>query len=386
MSTNPNLKKIFHELKNLFTEKRKDYFTMKKITKKLAAIAMAIMTATTMTTNTIVYAEKALNRNIDTNISNSFDEYIEKLSNITYELQTLKYYNSNNENDEQISKLMTEKDWLIQQHDKYNADAIDNEMMRDIIVNSDYSLANKSRYIPQSELEALVKRFETSYVVMGNSATHTEGSTVYKLYQIIVMNKSNNEFSTSRLGREVHKQFYKAINNQTEATQFLNDVINVYVSKAFSSVLEMVPGVALLPYELFFDTKPNPDTFRTAGDGLNTTVISNSIVKFTYVFNESNNSWVFCSSSNQATSEFAAVDFRYPSGSTSVKFVSFPKLRQDGGYANSIPSAVAIFKAMKNNSYISSSNFCVNKVSYSTKYKGELVCEVAAPATPYVLL
>ena len=215
MSTNPNLKKIFHELKNLFTEKRKDYFTMKKITKKLAAIAMAIMTATTMTTNTIVYAEKALNRNIDTNISNSFDEYIEKLSNITYELQTLKYYNSNNENDEQISKLMTEKDWLIQQHDKYNADAIDNEMMRDIIVNSDYSLANKSRYIPQSELEALVKRFETSYVVMGNSATHTEGSTVYKLYQIIVMNKSNNEFSTSRLGREVHKQFYKAINNQS---------------------------------------------------------------------------------------------------------------------------------------------------------------------------
>ena len=172
MSTNPNLKKIFHELKNLFTEKRKDYFTMKKITKKLAAIAMAIMTATTMTTNTIVYAEKALNRNIDTNISNSFDEYIEKLSDITYEIQTLEYYNSNNEYDEQISKLMSEKDWLIQQHDKYNADAIDNEMMRDIIVNSDYSLANKSRYIPQSELEALVKRFETSYVVMGNSDTN----------------------------------------------------------------------------------------------------------------------------------------------------------------------------------------------------------------------
>lgn len=98
---------------------------MKKITKKLAAIAMAIMTATTMTTNTIVYAEKALNRNIDTNISNSFDEYIEKLSDITYEIQTLEYYNSNNEYDEQISKLMSEKDWLIQQHDKYNADAID---------------------------------------------------------------------------------------------------------------------------------------------------------------------------------------------------------------------------------------------------------------------
>ena len=53
MSTNPNLKKIFHELKNLFTEKRKDYFTMKKITKKLAAIAMAIMTAPTMTTETL---------------------------------------------------------------------------------------------------------------------------------------------------------------------------------------------------------------------------------------------------------------------------------------------------------------------------------------------
>lgn len=83
--------------------------------------------------------------------------------------------------------------------------------------------------------------------------------------------------------------------NTTEATQWVNEVVKIYASKAFGSI----PIVEWLPYELLGLVKPKPSVISSSGNATVVTLNAVTTQKFVFVWNESAGDWVYSLSVNK---------------------------------------------------------------------------------------
>lgn len=357
---------------------------MKKISKNFVSTATAMAMAMAITAGSPVFAEEQFLRyNEQISTKAVFDEYVEKLGDIISEIELLEYYNNDNKHDEKISELEAEKDKLLQQSDMYGATTLNDKETCDIIVSADYSLSNKGRSLTPSELDNLINQLNSFYTVVSNKYQYSSNREVCT---VVVMHRTDSALSKEKLTNTSGKVFYdRVMKGSDEARRWVNEIVQAYISKGLSTVLEMVPGVKFLPYDLFFDSKPDPNTLSITGDALIGNLTTHTTLSFTYVRDTTESSWVYCCSANQVLSDFSVLSIEHGVASIDKKFIHLPQKKFDGGYSNAVSNAVTIYNAKKANGNVSSGNFCINQVSYQTVYKGSITNKIITPLSPLEL-
>lgn len=332
-----------------------------------------------------------INANITERNLNGFDICIEEINQINLQLEILSENNSLQTYNEEIADLLSYKDMLYQKLKLYGADTIEDDNLQDILLYSDYSHITRqksySTSFTDSQLAQIVSQLKSSYDTVGMKSTYNDGNKNYSIYEIYV-SYNGSSVSADKLTKTSTKQFYGAISpNSSEASNWINEVIQVYIQKGTSSLLEMIPGLKYLPYELLFTSKPSPSQVSFTGNGLVCTLSTNNSIKFTYVLDDSKNSWVYCASSNSVNSAFTCTTCKFVGNQTQQITKNYPNRTFDGGYSTSKLSAVNMFKMMKDASYnISAANLGINSVSYETKYKGSLSHDILKPSAPIWLI
>ncbi len=312
----------------------------------------------------------------------SFDELVEELTCITAELGILESKNLNGEYAEEIKNKEQDISYIKNLLKAQGANTFDDRLMCEIVTNADYSNTIIGKSTP--DLSSLTSRLNQMYDAYGKQSTYYDGSKNYKVYEIYVMHSNSKKNGIALERVTTNHILYDKINaDSSEASQWINEIISIYVSKGISSVLEALnPVVKYLPYEIFFSSKPTASQISSPGAAMALTLNTVTTIKFTYVLDETIDTWKLCLSTNLVSAAFTCTECLSVNGKAINKTKDYPAKSLYGGYTSSVPSAITIFKNMLNNSYISSGNLGLNNVSYKSKYKGSLSHGIPNPSSP----
>lgn len=254
--------------------------------------------------------------------------------------------------------------------------------MREVITNADYSGVIAGRSSP--DLSNLASQLNQMYDAYGKQSTYYDGNKNYKIYEIYVTYSDNKKNGIPLQKVTTGHVLYNKINlGSDEAFHWTNEIISIYVSKGISYILEKyTPIITYLPYEVFFSSKPNSSQISSPGGAMVLTLNTVTSIKFTYVLDETTDIWKLCLSTNLVSAAFTCTECLSVNGKAVNKTKDYPTKTLYGGYTSSIPSAVAVFKNMQMNSYISSGNLGLNTVSYQSEYKGSLTHTTPSPSSP----
>ena len=142
--------------------------------------------------------------------------------------------------------------------------------------------------------------------VIGGDYTYYNGVQNYEIYDIIVMfsaQKYNPAYGNVNLAKNSTKVFCdKFSSNSVKAQEWIKEILNIYVGKATSAVLDKIPGVKYLPYELLTNgVKPQPSEISSTGNALVVTLNTTTTIKFTYVGDSIKNTWTHCLTDNMVS-------------------------------------------------------------------------------------
>lgn len=371
---------------------------MKKSVKKIAfvlfsalmCLSLSCMPIFGIATDNIPSVLETVVDSGETNLNN-FDACINEINQVNLQLEILIENNSLKKYDGEIADLLSYKDELYQRLKLFGADTIEDDNLQEILLNSDYSHTTRQKSysdsFTDSQLTQIVSQLKSSYDTVGMRSTYNDGSKNYSIYEIYV-SYNGSSVSADKLTKTSSKVFYGSITpNSSEASNWINEIIQVYVQKGTSSLLELIPGLKYLPYELLFTSKPSPSQISFAGDGLVCTLSTNNSIKFTYVLDDSKNTWVYCASSNSVNSAFTCTTCKFVGNESQQISKNYPNRTFDGGYSSSKSSAVNMFKMMKDASYnIPAANLGINNVTYQTKFKGSISNDILRPSAPIWLI
>lgn len=355
---------------------------MKKTVKKLLALAIA----TAMTTNSVVFADNIAEGN-SSEYDSLFDEYVLDLSDIEFQMYYLSQDNTNGVNDEKIEILQNRKNEIHQLMGNYDYDTMDDEALKNVLLNADYSNSEISRSTSMSDLNELVNNLKSNYNVVGRSASYNDGNKQYSLYVIVASCKVGNTISEEVLTKTNTKQFYgRVVANSTAAQNFVSEIIQCYLAKGLSSILEVIPYINYLPYEVFFSSKPSPNQISSSGNALVCTLSTNTTVAFTYVFDETKNTWVYCSACNHISAAFTETVALFDNNGGVTHKSKTNTEHLDGNYNTLRENAVTAFKAMQEHSYIQPASLGISKVRFQASKCGAYVeNSVLNPRSPFSL-
>lgn len=312
----------------------------------------------------------------------SLDRLVEELTCFTAELGVLESKNLNGEYTEEIKNKNQEISDVKNRIKSQGANTFDDELMCEIVTNADYSGAVAGRSTP--DLSSLTSQLNQMYDAYGKQSTYYDGNKNYSIYEIYVVHSNSKKNGIALQRVTTNHILYDKINaGSSEATQWINEIISIYVSKGVSSILEALnPVVKYLPYEIFFSSKPTASQISSPGAAMALTLNTVTTVKFTYVLDEATDTWKLCLSTNLVSAAFTCTECLSVNGKATNKSKDYPAKTLYGGYTSSVPSAVTIFKNMLNNSYISSGNLGLNCVAYKSTYKGSLSHSIPNPSSP----
>lgn len=313
-----------------------------------------------------------------------FDRLVEELTSLTAELEIMKVQDSNGKYSEEIQNKEQEisavKSCLLVN----GADTFNDEMMRRVVMNADYSGAITEKSTP--DLSNLAAQLNQMYDAYGKESTYYDGNKNYKVYEIYITHSSSKRNGIPLQKVTTNHVLYNKINaGSTEASNWVNEVLDVYVSKGISYIFILEkynPIIKYLPYEIFFSSKPSSAQISSPGGAMVLTLNTVTSIKFTYVLDEATDTWKLCLSTNLVSAAFTCTECLSIGGKATNKSKDYPTKTLYGGYTSSVPNAVTVFKNMINNSSISSGNLGLNTVSYKSAYKGSLSHTVPNPSSP----
>ncbi len=270
--------------------------------KKAIRRACSIIVTSSIIFSTTVFADDLHNEEYN---DEQFGEYISELADIEFQCRLLENY-SQDKNNEAFLSLQYRKEEVSHLIEKCDYDSIYDDAMTDVIINADYSHSSVARNLSMSELTNVIETLKSEYTAVGRKSSYNDGSKTYSVYQIYTYFKKGSSLSKDKLERNDTKVFYGNISaNSSTAQNFVDEVISIYVSKGVSTLLELIPGVKYLPYELAFSNKPSPTEIYSSGNALTCNLVTSNVLVFTYVLDETTNSWVYCASGNSVTSVFS---------------------------------------------------------------------------------
>lgn len=329
------------------------------------------------------------------NIGNDilFDSYIEELSSLNMELSVLNEAKENgdialsiynNRHAELSNQILNVKASL----SSIGADTPDTnlEKMAELLSSADTNNNSISTFAYNEDAEThfatALRILNQMYDVYGRQDSYYNGSKTYIYYSLNVVYSSAKAASNNsniRLHQVTEKVFYDKITpNSDAATNFVNELIDIYIQKGISAAFDAV-GLGFLPYELFTSSKPSPTTISSTGNAMYMRLRSTDTLKYTFIYDATDDCWVACTISNMVVYSFDC-DLEMSHGSTPVSIpYKSSTMRSYGGYTNDIPQAVNIYNNIKSGQLSSPANLCIAQLKCAGLYGGETVHNIAHP-------
>lgn len=236
----------------------------------------------------------------------------------------------------------------------------------------------------------VLNTLKQEYDVYGSQYTYYDGNKTYDLYDIrVVYSAKKHNTSNTHLAVSKHQVFNKSFSSNSEgAKKWINEILNIYASKAVSYTLEKIPGMKFLPYELFFNSKPSPSSISATEDSLIVTLNTTTTMVFTYVGDSAKNSWQHVITENVVSYAVSYTSVLHINGhsknnSNDVK----EKLMYSSNYTSIPPTAVKVYNEMKKTNRTTISNGCVKYLAVRGSATGsEVKIEIAHPDYPMGLV
>lgn len=322
-----------------------------------------------------------------------FDSYIEELSSLNMELSAL---NDAKENDDIISSVYDKRyEQLTNQIEdvKANLSSIgaetpdtDLDNMVKLFLSTDNQDRSVSTLAYYEDAETYfanaLSMLNQMYDIYGRQDSYYNGSKTYEYYSLRIVYSSAKAASNNsnvHLYQVNEKVFYDKITaNSIAATNFVNEIIDIYIQKIVSGAFDAV-GLGFLPYELFTSSKPSPSTISSTGSAMYMRLRSTNTLKYTFIYDSEDDCWIACTISNMVQHSFDC-DLEMSRGSTpvSIQYKS-PNRISYGGYTNDVPQAVNIYNNIKAGQLSSPADLCIKKLKCKSLYAGELVHNIAHP-------
>lgn len=353
---------------------------MKKFLKTITKTAAIIITIGMLIISSS--ADFSDNSHMDFETVCNLDGLIEEIDE--YNLQLIKVQNEYNEGYISYNEFEIQKDIIESSIQKIKnkilngeGDDISSDTLKNVLQNADYGNSLTTRSTP--DLSHLASQLNQMYDAYGKQSTYYDGKKNYQIYEIYVTHNPNKSSGLSNMGYSNSKYLYNSgfAAGSTEAQNWINEILDIYIGKITSSALELIPGMRFVPYELLTSSKPSKTEISAPNNSTLAVLNTVTSVKFTYVLDENTDTWKYCSSTNKvsvAASYILLVSYRGVAKNCST---DLPTKVLYGGYTNSIQNAVNIFKGN-----YSAGNYCLNLVKINSIYKGNLQNSVPSPNNP----
>ncbi len=352
----------------------------KIILKKLTSL-LIMMSIVLLSRFDVAFASESFNSN------DLFNEYVAQLDEYNQEFLLLNsiYNNMQITEEEYNSKkqeLLNKIDSIKKSMSSIGVDNADKDFKKIESVlssnsNSEYAhnaISTRSTTPSSSYFKETLSALNQIYDVYGNQYTYYNGVQNYEIYDIVVMfsaQKYNPAYGNVNLAKNNTKVFCdKFSSNSVKAQEWIKEILNIYVGKATSAVLDKIPGVKYLPYELLTNgVKPQPSEISSTGNALVVTLNTTTTIKFTYVGDSTKNTWTHCLTDNMvsyAVSYTAAL--HYKGKSVNKSFDSKPRKVYGASYQSTPPTAVSTFIDMQKSKRTAIRNGCIRSVAVKDNY------------------